>query len=71
MSDLNRARGDVRDQLNRSMPAAAHAKLGDMLAGIIETVNEQNATLAALKAAVGTDAAAVKIPDDLPKLGEW
>lgn len=51
MSTLGR---NVKDELNRASPAANHAKLGDMLEGII---NNQNAILAKLDA-IGTSGAA-------------
>ena len=41
---------NLKDELNRSMPAAAHAKLGDLLDDII---TKHNALLAKLDADVG------------------
>lgn len=40
--------GSVQDHLNKSMPIAAKAKLGDTIADLIAQVNAQGAALAAL-----------------------
>lgn len=47
MTNIN-GTGNVQDELNRCMPAAAHAKLGDLLA---ELIHKHNALVAALSSA--------------------
>lgn len=44
MANIN-ASGSAQDQLNRSMPAAADVKLGDLLAELINRVNALGTSL--------------------------
>lgn len=52
MANMN-GTGNLVDELNRCMPAAAHAKLGDLLA---EIITKHNALLAKLDADTGVAA---------------
>lgn len=52
MANIN-GTGNLKDELNRCMPAAAHAKLGDLLD---EIITKHNALLAKLDADTGVAA---------------
>jgi hypothetical protein len=56
---------NVQDELNRSMPAAQHAALGDLLAALIVNYNALQADVVAGH----TGGAVVAVP--LPLLGAW
>ena len=49
-------RRNVQDELNRSSPAADHAKLGNVLADLVAQVNAQRAVITALVAKLNADA---------------
>ena len=47
---------NLQDELNRTTPAAAHAKLGDVVNDLIAAVNANTAALKALSAKLDADA---------------
>jgi hypothetical protein len=55
MSNINAA-GSVQSSLNRCNPAAADAKLGDVLAELIAQVNRNTASIVGIAAKLDADA---------------
>lgn len=55
MANINVA-GTVQDKLNRCMPAAKYARLGDLLVHLIDNVNALRASNALLTAKMDLDA---------------
>ena len=53
---LDVTRRNIRDELDRSMPAAFKAKLGTSLYDLIKLANTQNAVIRALVAKLNADA---------------
>jgi hypothetical protein len=49
-------RANIRDELDRSMPAAFKAKLGTTIYALIDLCNKQNAVIKALVAKLNADA---------------
>lgn len=52
----NNGTGNVQDELNRCMPAAAHAKLGDILNDLLTAYNDLAAKYNALLVKLDADA---------------